>query len=770
MLPALMTNLPAIAVTAASGLTVWVTGVFVLRFARHRYLSRGAQILEIHAPHETTMDQAIAFWTHTLGLLRPRWTHRLFPPHVAWEYIASAHGIRIQIWLPGATSAAALERAVQSAWPGATTELTPATTAIPEGEHAAGGWQRLSRGDQYPLRTKFAEEPLRGLLGELSSLAAGQNAVVRICARPASPRRSARARTSAAQLRGLHTSALGLHRAKSGSTTVFPGITDDVRAILRKASSPRLACQISVLLSTEHTGTRAEHRLRARARAIAASLAAYTSGLNGLRRQWTPVPSLWVSRRYLARGYLLSTEELAALAHLPTDAVVPGLTRASARRIAPTADVPRSGPVRVLGEADTGRARPVAYEIAAGRHHTHILGKTGSGKSTLLTRLVLQDAEAGRSALLLDPRGDLVTDVLDRLPEKAIGSTVVVDPADPAPPPRINILQLGSAEHAADTLTGIFRKVYASSWGPRMEDILRASALTLARAQDPDLTIGDIPNLLADRAFLHHTLTQQEREDETLQGFWDWYAAQSPQMRATATDPLLNKLRSVLLRPWASAVLASGATTIDLPQLLDHGGLVLMRLPKGRIGEDSAALIGTLTLAATWHTITARANVPEHRRPDTTVYLDEAANFLQLPGSFADMLAEARGYRAGMVIAHQELGQLPADVRAAVHANCRTKVLFNTSPEDAAKLERHTLPHLRAHDLSRLGPYQAAVRIIQGATELPACTMRTLPLPPAHPKRAARIRKASRAAFSPKTARPKGDHRRHDPRTQEGPR
>lgn len=295
--------------------------------------------------------------------------------------------------------------------------------------------------------------------------------------------------------------------------------------------------------------SRGERQIVAIAERGVALLAAYTSGLNGLRRQWTPCLRLWTEHRYLARGYLLSTEELAALAHLPTDASVPGLTRASARRIAPSSQVPRSGPVRVLGQSDLGPTRPIAYEISAGRQHTHILGKTGSGKSTLLTRLVLQDAEAGRSALLLDPRGDLVTDVLDRLPERAICSTAVIDPEDPAPPPRINILQLGSPEHAADTVTGIFHKIYSSSWGPRMEDILRASSLTLARAQDPDLSIGDIPQLLADRSFLHHVLTQQQRQGSALQGFWDWYADQSPQMRAAATDPLLNKLRSILLRP-----------------------------------------------------------------------------------------------------------------------------------------------------------------------------------------------------------------------------
>ncbi|QUX29670.1 type IV secretion system DNA-binding domain-containing protein [Nocardiopsis akebiae] len=743
--------LAAAAAAAAAALCVWAAWVLAWRLARTAYLSRGAKVLEVHAPPEATVDHARAFWSHTLGLLRPRWTHRFLPPHLAWEYVASAAGVRVQLWIPGTVNARALERAVTAAWPGATTSLRPATASVPRGEHVFGHWIAMARGDHYPLRAKFADDPLRGLFGELTDLAPGQHAVLRVCARPATATRAARARSAAARLRGLHASPLS---GATVRTPAYPGVTDDVRAILNKSAAPRLACQISCLTTTGHAGEQARRRLRARTRAIAATLAAYTSGLNALSRRWMPFPVLWTGRRHLARGYLLTTDELAAIAHLPTDAAVPGLTRASARRVAPSPDLPRAGRVRVLGEADAGPRRPVAHGIEEARQHTHVMGKTGSGKSTLLASMICQDAEAGRSALVIEPRGDLVLDVLDRLPKRAVGRTVVFDPADPAPPPRLNILQLGTPEHAADTVTGIFRRVYADSWGPRTEDILRAGTLTLARAQDPGLTLGHIPRLLGDDAWRARLLLSA-RATGALGEFWRWYERQSPQMRAAATDPVLNKLRTILLRPWAAAVLASGASTLDLPALLDHGGLVLMRLPKGRLGEDTASLVGTIALAAAWNAVTARADVPERERPDTTVYLDEAANFLRLPGSLADMLAEARGYRAGLVIAHQELGQLPTQTRAAVAANCRTKVFFNASPDDAAKLERHTLPHLNAYDLSHLGPYQAVVRTLHGAAELPAATMRTLALPDPVRGRARQVRRAARR-FSPTPTRTEG--------------
>jgi hypothetical protein len=66
------------------------------------------------------------------------------------------------------------------------------------------------------------------------------------------------------------------------------------------------------------------------------------------------------------------------------------------------------------------------------------------------------------------------------------------------------------------------------------------------------------------------------------------------------------------------------------------------------------------------------------------------------------MLAEARGYRLSLVLAHQHLAQLPRDTQLAISANARNKIYFNCSPEDAHQLARHTQPELDEHDLSHL--------------------------------------------------------------------
>jgi type IV secretory pathway TraG/TraD family ATPase VirD4 len=398
------------------------------------------------------------------------------------------------------------------------------------------------------------------------------------------------------------------------------------------------------------------------------------------------------------------------------------------------------------------------------------MGATGSGKSTLMATMVLADAAAGRGALVIDPKGDLVLDILARLPETALGRTVVLDPGDHGAPPRLNVLEgdRAQADVVVDNLVGIFRRIFTAFWGPRTDDVMRAACLTLMTSPTAGecVTLADIPRLLTEPAYRHRVTAGLAGSDKTLRGFWDWYGQLSEPSRAAATGPLMNKLRAFLLRTFVTDTIASGPSTFDLNTVLD-GGLALVRLPKGVLGEETSRLLGSFVVAKTWQAAAARAASGEGNRRDAAMYLDEAHNFLTLPYPLEDMLAEARGYRLSLVLAHQHLAQLPHDLREGISANARNKIIFNASPEDARDLERHVTPALSAHDLAHLGAYQAAARLVAGSGETPAFTFRTRPLPSAVPGRARLIRAAARAAYSgsaARTAAPAGPRGGSDPR------
>jgi hypothetical protein len=210
------------------------------------------------------------------------------------------------------------------------------------------------------------------------------------------------------------------------------------------------------------------------------------------------------------------------------------------------------------------------------------------------------------------------------------------------------------------------------------------------------------------------------------------------------TGPVLNKLRAFLLRRPVRAIVGQQRSTIDIARILDTGRLLLVRVPKGTLGVDTSRLLGSFVVARVWQAALARAAQPETERADAALYVDEVHNYLNLPTPLEEMLAEARGYRLSLCLAHQHLGQLPKEMRDALAANARTKLYFQLSQQDAHVLGREVEPELAAHDLAHLPRYTAAVRLCHQGETGPAFTVTTSPLEPGNPERAEAVRTSSR--------------------------
>jgi hypothetical protein len=230
----------------------------------------------------------------------------------------------------------------------------------------------------------------------------------------------------------------------------------------------------------------------------------------------------------------------------------------------------------------------VGLGVADARHHLHVLGLTGSGKSTWLAGQALAEAAAGRGVVLLDCQGDLARHVIARLPAHAAGRVVLLDPDETTAPPAWNVLapdtgadtgggaaggsgaaaQSRAAEWAAENVVTVFRRLSGGVWGPRMDDLMRAACLTLARR--PGSTIADIVPLLTDSGFRHQLLTRHG-EPEGLHGYWHGHHELTPGQRAQLCGPVLARLRSVLARRFARDLLACPAATLDLSAILDGG-------------------------------------------------------------------------------------------------------------------------------------------------------------------------------------------------------
>jgi Type IV secretory pathway, VirD4 components len=210
----------------------------------------------------------------------------------------------------------------------------------------------------------------------------------------------------------------------------------------------------------------------------------------------------------------------------------------------------------------------------------------------------------------------------------------------------------------------------------------------------------------------------------------------------------MNKLRAFLLRGAIKTILGQAAPKASLEELIESGGLVLVRIPKGLLGEDTSRLLGGLIVARMWQAAMRRVSVEETEREDVALYVDEMHNYLTLPRSFEDLLAEARGYGLSLVLAHQHLGQLTKDMRDALAANARTKIAFACSPEDAAQLEKHFEPALTTHDLGHLPAFVAACRPCVEGSGGRAFTFGTAPLGSGSAMRGSEVRKKSAELFA----------------------
>lgn len=726
-------------VVAPLTLALLLTRLGVARL-RERRLGRDARLITIGVPPEVDTDGALLLWRALHDLLRPRLARFLCgQPQLAWEIAAGEGGSQFRVWVPRAVPPGLVERALAAAWPGITLSASAAgDQPLPAGGELAAGELVLSGPQWFPLGGCDGADPLRLVLGQLAGLAAGEQALVQVVARPATAREQRRLTQAARRIRaGLPPSRLArlLDLVLPGPpprTSADPTISPDVHAVLEKAAQPLYRCLVRLAISTP-----SRESSRGRMHALAGAFAAY-EGRAGLRRRRLVRARRKSRLRALGRrAFLLSVPELAALAHLPGEPALPGLVRAGSRTVAPPPGLARDG--KPLGRCAAGGS--VALAVADARYHLHLLGPTGVGKSTLIARLALDDLQAARGAVVIDPKGDLVEDLLARVPPGLEERVDLLDPLDPAPP-GLNVLEGDDHDLVVDQLVGVFHRVYERFWGPRTDDILRAALLTLAFA-GPGATLADVPRLLTDQRWREELLLEIE-DPVGLEPFWDWYEQLSEPVRAQATGPVLNKLRAFLLRRPVRAIVGQPKSTIDASRCLDGGRLLLVKVPKGTLGEDTSRLLGSFAVARVWQAALARASRPEAQRPDCALYVDEVHNYLSLPTPLDEMLAEARGYRLALCLAHQHLAQLPKEMREAIAANARTKIYFQLSPHDAHALAREVEPELAAHDLAHLRRHSAAVRLCRAGETGPAFTLTTEPLPAGSRAHADAVRASSR--------------------------
>jgi hypothetical protein len=494
-----------------------------------------------------------------------------------------------------------------------------------------------------------------------------------------------------------------------------PELTDLAR---KKMSAPLFAVAVraAVLASSEE-------RLWSLLGGLSAALSNMTRGRNEL------VPlggadQVLLLRDVLLRtthrsGCLLSLPELLTLVHLP-DASVAGIVREAARTKTLPAEARGSG-VFLGYNRDHGRDVEARLSVEARMRHVHVVGASGSGKSTLLVWMILQDIAAGYGVGVIDPHGDLVDQILSLSPENRAEDVILFDPADTEYVVGWNILSAHSEpekEMLASDLVAVFRRL-STSWGDQMTAVL-ANAILAFLESDEGGTLSDLRRFLADPGFRKSFLLSVR--DPHVRDFW---TTEFPLITGKPQGSILSRLDTILRSRLVRGVVTAREKSLDFRRVVDEGRIFLARLSQGAIGEENAALLGSLLVSKIHQVSLLRQDRAESSRRPFFLYLDEFHN-LATP-SMAGLFSGVRKYRLGLTVAHQDLYQLRKsvpEVERSVLANAYTRIAFQLGDEDARTLGQN-FSYFTTNDLGNLAVGEAIVRIGRRENDF---NLRTVPI------------------------------------------
>lgn len=365
--------------------------------------------------------------------------------------------------------------------------------------------------------------------------------------------------------------------------------------------------------------------------------------------------------------------------------------------------------VTYIGRTDfRGAERLFGVKRKDRRQHMYIIGKSGTGKSTLIGNMLVQDVANGEGVAVVDPHGELVEGIMQKIPLSRQQDVVYFNPADIDYSIGFNVLELNDPDDpkeknlVASGLMSIFEKLWAGTWSSRMEHIMNNTILALL--ETPGSTLLGIPRMFADAAYRQAVLNNVT--DPSVLSFWlNEFATWDDRYRKEAIAPIQNKVGRFLSTPLVRNIVGQSKSTVDIYKIMNEGKIFLVNLSKGQIGEDNSALLGAMLITKIQLSAMRRVEIRnEDERVDFYLYVDEFQNFAT--DSFATILSEARKYRLNLVVAHQYIGQLVTDtstkVRDAIFGNVGTMLAFRVGADDAEFLEREFTPEFSVQDLINL--------------------------------------------------------------------
>jgi hypothetical protein len=369
-------------------------------------------------------------------------------------------------------------------------------------------------------------------------------------------------------------------------------------------------------------------------------------------------------------------------------------------------------PAPIGTHADNFFAEPeLSIPSDARRKHMALFGGTGTGKSTLLCNMAAADLGAGTGITVVDPHGGLCEELLtNHIPRHRKNDVIVFDPNNREHALALNVLDCPRPEErglVVSHVVSIFHKLWADSWGPRLEDILRNALWVLIEQPSPTSLLA-LPKLLTQDG-CRADLLRHVANPSVLDFFSNTFARWTPSFREEAISPVLNKCRAFLTDPLMRAVIGQTRSSFNFRWMIDHRKILLCDLAKGSIGDDNSRLLGSLIVLKEKLAALSRQDMRESDRVAHVLYCEEAHSFI---GDFESILAEARKFGLILTLATQGIETLPREATFAIFSNCATVISFRVSGTDAARLQNEFGMMVPASNLQDLPDYTMYVRTL----------------------------------------------------------
>lgn len=632
--------------------------------------------------------------------------------HISFEIVAKREDIRFYIAAPK-RFIDLVEKQIHGSYPGADVKIVDEYNIFSENGKVAFAALAPKNSDYLPIRVfrDLPIDPLSSITSVLAKMAEGEGAVIQILIQPAGSKWSGLGRSYISKTK---------KNEANPEKASFKVDAKTLESIEQKVSKPGFNTVIRLVVSAA-TKEAADAHLEN----LLTSFHQYTSDHNCFSKVKHPMKKFFMIDfiyRYfpmmnlpMFKQYgILNSDELATIYHLPNKSIeTPHIFWLNAKRAPAPMQIASSG-LYVGVSRYRGVDRPIFIGDDDRRRHIYVIGKTGTGKSQMLEELVIQDVKAGKGLAVIDPHGDLIDGILSRIPPERAEDVIYFDPSDGERPMGLNMLEAETEEQkhfVVTSIVGLMYKLYdpqkTGIIGPRFEHAVRNAMLTVM--YEPGTTFIEVVRILTDANFVQELLPKVQ--DPIIRRYWTDQIAQTADFhKSEVLDYIVSKFGRFVTNKLMRNIIGQSESSFNFRKVMDEGKILLVNLSKGKLGEENSNFLGLILVPRILIAAMSRQDVPEEKRRDFYLYVDEFQNFAT--PDFAQILSEARKYRLSLTVANQFIGQMEEEVKNAVFGNVGTLITFRVGVTDANYLQHEFQPTFNEIDLINIDKFNAYVKTI----------------------------------------------------------